>query len=53
MSNTVRSFKGLTTELQAYAGGKSGMLVRMYQGGYPIPEGFVILPSFFRFYSCL
>ena len=48
MRNVVRSFKELTPELQAFAGGKGGMLAKMYQEGYPVPEGFVILPSAFQ-----
>jgi pyruvate,water dikinase len=44
----VKSFKELTPELQAFAGGKGGMLARMFQGGYPVPEGFVVLPSAFQ-----
>jgi len=48
MMNIVKSFKDLTPELQTFAGGKGGMLARMYQEGYPVPEGFVILPSAFQ-----
>ncbi|WP_313340422.1 PEP/pyruvate-binding domain-containing protein [Sedimentibacter sp.] len=44
----VKSFKELTPELQAYAGGKGGMLAKMFQDGYPVPEGFVVLPSAFE-----
>ena len=46
--NMVKSFKDLTPELRAFAGGKGGMLSKMYQGGYPVPDGFVILPSAFE-----
>ena len=35
MVNMVISFKELTPELQALAGGKGGMLARMFQEGYP------------------
>lgn len=48
MDNMVKSFKALTPELQLYAGGKGSMLAKMYQGGYPVPDGFVILPSAFE-----
>jgi pyruvate,water dikinase len=48
MMNMVKSFKELTPELQASAGGKGGMLARMFQSGYPVPEGFVVLPSAFQ-----
>ena len=30
MANTVKNFKELTPELQAFAGGKGGMLARMF-----------------------
>ncbi len=43
----VRSFKELTSEQQCLAGGKGGTLSRLYQAGYPVPEGFVILPTAF------
>ena len=48
MGNMVKSFKDLTPDLQAFAGGKGGMLSRMFQDGYPVPEGFVVLPSAFQ-----
>lgn len=48
MNNMVKSFKALTPELQVYAGGKGSMLAKMYQEGYPVPDGFVILPSAFE-----
>ncbi len=48
MGKMVISFKDLTAELQACAGGKGAMLARMYQGGYPVPDGFVVLPSAFE-----
>lgn len=48
MSTMVKRFKELTPELQALAGGKGGMLSRMLQSGYPVPDGFVILPSAFQ-----
>ncbi len=35
MLNTLKTFKELTPELQSLAGGKGGMLARMFQGGYP------------------
>lgn len=43
MANTVKSFKELTPDLQAFAGGKGGILARMFQDGYPVPEGFVVV----------
>lgn len=48
MANMVKGFSQLTPELLSSAGGKGGMLARMYQNGYPVPEGFVILPSAFQ-----
>src|SRR5690554_166169 len=46
--NLVKSFKDLTPELWTFAGGKGSMLARMFQGGYPVPEGFVVLPPAFQ-----
>jgi pyruvate,water dikinase len=48
MVDMVKNFKDLTPELQVFAGGKGGMLARMFQDGYLIPEGFVVLPSAFE-----
>ena len=48
MTNNVKRFNELTTELQVFAGGKGSMLARMYQDGYPVPDGFVILPDAFK-----
>jgi phosphohistidine swiveling domain-containing protein len=47
MADLVRSFDELTQEQQAPAGGKGGTLARLYQAGYPVPAGFVILPAAF------
>jgi hypothetical protein len=48
MSNMVKSFQEITPEFQSFAGGKGGTLARIYQDGYPVPGGFVIMPSAFR-----
>ena len=48
MSNMIRSFKNLTPEERPLAGGKGAMLSKMYQDEYPVPEGFVVLPSAFH-----
>lgn len=48
MGQTVQNFLELTPESQTFAGGKGGMLVKLFQAGYPIPEGFVVLPSAFH-----
>ncbi len=45
--DTVRSFSELSDMDQSRAGGKGGTLARLYQAGYPVPDGFVILPSAF------
>lgn len=40
-------FHQLTAENQPPAGGKGGTLAKLAQAGYPIPDGFVILPTAF------
>ena len=47
MSDMIKSFSELTAQQQSHAGGKGGMLARLYQAGYPVPDGFVILPAAF------
>ena len=47
MRNVIRSFRELTKEEQLYAGGKGGTLARLYQANFPVPEGFVIMPTAF------
>ncbi len=44
----VRSFRDLASEQQAAAGGKGGMLAKLLQAGYPVPDGFVVLPAAFQ-----
>ena len=41
-------FADLDAGHQAAAGGKGAALARMYQRGYPVPDGFVILPDEFE-----
>ncbi|WP_318741788.1 PEP/pyruvate-binding domain-containing protein [Clostridium sp. JS66] len=48
MGDMVKEFKELSTELQLMAGGKGAMLSKMFQDGYPVPDGFVILPWAFQ-----
>src|SRR5260370_33750552 len=48
METMVKSFQAVTPDLEALAGGKGGMLVRLFQHGYPVPEGFVVFPSVFE-----
>jgi pyruvate,water dikinase len=47
MSPMVRTFGGLTAEEWSLAGGKGSTLARLTQAGYPVPDGFVILPTAF------
>jgi len=47
MVDMIRTFRELTVEQQSLAGGKGGTLGRLYQAGYPVPDGFVILPTAF------
>ncbi|PLT49337.1 PEP/pyruvate-binding domain-containing protein [Bacillus amyloliquefaciens] len=48
MNDCVKTFGELPAELYSFAGGKGSILSKMYQSGYPVPEGFVILPSAFQ-----
>ena len=43
----ISSFKKLTKEQVPFAGGKGRTLARLYQAGYRVPDGFVILPAAF------
>jgi pyruvate,water dikinase len=45
MHSNVKSFSALTPEFQPFAGGKGKMLGQMFQKGYPVPDGFVILST--------
>ncbi|MFC1948880.1 PEP/pyruvate-binding domain-containing protein [Chloroflexota bacterium] len=47
MENTVYAFNELKLEQRPSAGGKGGTLARLYQKGYPVPDGFIIFPSAF------
>ena len=47
MSKQVKLFTELTADEWPAAGGKGGTLARLYQAGYPVPNGFVILPAAF------
>lgn len=47
MMKMVRSFNELQAEQQPLAGGKGGTLAHLRQAGYPVPDGFVILPDAF------
>jgi phosphoenolpyruvate synthase/pyruvate phosphate dikinase len=48
MDTLVIGFAQLTPELQASAGGKGGTLAKLFRTGYPVPDGFVILPPAFQ-----
>ena len=48
MTEMVKGFKELSAEYLDIVGGKGGMLARMYQRGYPVPDGFVVLPAAFQ-----
>jgi phosphohistidine swiveling domain-containing protein len=47
MNKMIQSFGDLAAEEQSLAGGKGGTLARLFQAGYPVPGGFVILPAAF------
>jgi phosphohistidine swiveling domain-containing protein len=47
METMIQTFRELASEKQPLAGGKGGTLARLRQAGYPVPDGFVILPSAF------
>ena len=47
MTDMLRTFDELTASEQRSAGGKGGTLARLAQAGYPVPEGFVVLPAAF------
>ena len=47
MMETVFAFDELTAESQAPAGAKGGTLTRLYQAGYPVPDGLMILLAAF------
>src|SRR5512147_1761165 len=47
MTTNLKTFGELTAEQQAQAGGKGGSLAKMYQAGFPVPDGFIILPTAF------
>ena len=44
---TVKTFDELRDSEWPQAGGKAGTLARLYQSGFPVPAGFVILPEAF------
>ncbi len=48
MKRLVYFFGELRSEHQRLAGGKGGMLAHLYQRGYPVPNGFIIMPTAFK-----
>jgi pyruvate,water dikinase len=48
MSSVVKRFDELGPEQDASAGGKGSALAHLYQAGYPVPDGFIILPEAFH-----
>jgi phosphohistidine swiveling domain-containing protein len=44
---TIFPFRELSDSERLVAGGKGGTLARLFQAGYPVPDGFVILPEAF------
>ncbi|HSR32487.1 MAG TPA: PEP/pyruvate-binding domain-containing protein, partial [Anaerolineae bacterium] len=47
MTSLVQPFSELAAEEQRFAGGKGSTLARLYQAGFPVPDGFAILPAGF------
>ena len=47
MNSNVKPFQKILSAEQPSAGGKGGTLARLFQAGYPVPNGFVILPEAF------
>ncbi len=48
MSSVVKRFDELRPEQSPSAGGKGSALAHLYQAGYPVPAGFIILPEAFH-----
>ncbi len=48
MSANILSFDEISAGQRLFAGGKGGSLARLYQAGFPVPAGFVILPAAFQ-----
>ena len=47
MSKTIHTFNQITNEEMPSKGGKGSSLAKLYQAGFPVPDGFVISPSAF------
>ncbi|EGW37030.1 PEP/pyruvate-binding domain-containing protein [Desulfosporosinus sp. OT] len=48
MKELVCLFKELKTEHKHLAGGKGGTLAHLFQKGYPVPDGLIIMPMAFQ-----
>jgi len=48
LKHLVHFFGELRTEHKRFAGGKGGTLAHLYQKGYPVPNGFIIMPTAFK-----
>ena len=47
MKKKIYTFSELSAEARRLAGGKGGALSKLFQAGYPVPDGFVIMPAAF------
>lgn len=47
MNGQILFFEDVGKDEQPLAGGKGGTLARLYQAGFPVPNGFVVLPDAF------
>lgn len=47
MDKMIFTFSELSDEKRSRAGGKGGTLSKLFQTGYPVPDGFVIMPEAF------
>ena len=48
MKRLVYVFNELSSKRRPFAGGKGGTLAYLYQKGYPVPNGFIIMPTAFE-----
>lgn len=48
MNSTVKTFREISLDEQVQAGGKGGTLAKLIQAGYPVPDGFVVMPGAFE-----
>jgi len=48
MKQSIYFFSELKSEQLPFAGGKGGALTKLFQRGYTVPNGFVIMPSAFK-----